>query len=201
MSYNENEMTNETYEPEYSANTETSYEEPSVSEDATPSAADYSPFNTANEPVQSQPQENIKSNLAAGLVGAFLGSLIGCALWILIWRMGYIAGIAGFVIGVCALKGYEKLGKTLDIKGAIVTVILMIVMIFLANKLAWSWDAYDALKDYGWTFFDVFRNLDYIMEESAITSYYYKDLVIGYFLTALSSFKLIIGAFGSAIKK
>lgn len=185
MSYNENEMTNETYEPE---NSET-----------TVRAEDYANFQNAKP--EQQPQPPVKSNLAAGIVGAFFGALIGCVLWIIIWKLGYIAGIAGFVIGVCALKGYELLGKTLDIKGAIATLIIMIVAIFFANKLAWSMDAYAALKDYGWTFFDIFQNLDYILEESELTSSYITDLIIGYVLTALSSFKLIIGAFGSAIKK
>lgn len=184
MSYDENEMTNETYEQ---------VEEMEVH------AEDYENFQDTQP--EAQPQPPVKSNLAAGLVGAFLGALIGCALWILIWKLGYIAGIAGFAIGVCALKGYEMLGKSLDIKGAISTVVIMIVMIFLANKIAWSWDAYDALKDYGWTFFDTFQNLDYILAESDLTGSYTTDLVIGYFLTALSSFKLIIGAFGSAMKK
>lgn len=187
MSYNENEMTNETYE------TTEPVEETEVH------AEDFANFQGTAP--KTQPQSPVKSNLAAGIVGAFLGALIGCVLWIIIWKLGYIAGIAGFVIGVCALKGYEMLGKSLDIKGAIATVIIMIAMIFFANKLAWSIDAYEALKDYGWTFFDIFRELDYILEESELTSAYTKDLIIGYFLTALSSFKLIIGAFSSAMQK
>lgn len=194
MSTNENEMTKETYESEYSEATEYTTEA-----EMTARAEDYENFQGTKP--EEQPKPPVKSNLAAGIVGAFLGALIGCVLWILIWKLGYIAGIAGFVIGVCALKGYELLGKSLDIKGAIVTVIIMIIMIFLANKLAWSMDAYDALKDYGWTFFDSFQNLDYILEESELTSAYIKDLVIGYFLTALSSFKLIINAFSSAMQK
>lgn len=185
MSYDENEMTNETYETT----------EPM--ENMEVRAQDYANFHNT-EP---KPQPPAKSNLAAGIVGAFLGALIGCVLWILIWKLGYIAGIAGFAIGVCALKGYELLGKSLDIKGAIVSVVIMIIMIFLANKIAWSIDAYDALKDYGWSFFDIFQNLDYIVEESELTSAYTKDLIIGYLLTALSSFKLIVGAFSSAIQK
>ena len=53
------------------------------------------------------------------MIGAFLGALLGCVLWIIIYRLGYIAGIAGAVIGICAMKGYEMLGKHLDKKGVI----------------------------------------------------------------------------------
>lgn len=144
-------------------------------------------------------QENIKrqkSNLAAGLVGAFLGSLIGCILWVVIYKLGYIAGIAGAVTGICAMKGYELLGKHLDKKGVIGSVIIMVVMIYFANKLAWTWDAYDAFKStYDVTFSEIYQEIGAIIQESDLTGSYYTDLIIGYFLTILCSIKNIIGAF------
>ena len=79
-----------------------------------------------------------KSNLVAGLVGAFVGSLIGCVLWVLIYRLGYIAGIAGAVTAICALRGYELLGGHLDRKGVIISTVMMLVMIFFANRLSWT---------------------------------------------------------------
>lgn len=158
---------------------------------------DYSnPYATA-EP-QTVALEQVEGNLIAGIVGAILGSLIGCILWVIIYNLGYIAGIAGLAIGVCAFKGYELLGKRLDVKATIITLIIMILMIFFANRLAWGIDAYNALKDYDWTFSEVFQNLDYIIEESDLTMYYYKDLIVGYLLTALSSYKFVINAFKAA---
>ena len=136
-----------------------------------------------------------KSNLVPGLVGAFLGSLIGCILWVVIYRLGYIAGIAGAVTGICALKGYEMFGKHLDKKGVIGSIIIMIVMIFFANKIAWSWEVYIVYSEYGYTFSDCFRALNEIIEFSELTGSYYGDLAIGYALTALSSYRNIISAF------
>lgn len=136
-----------------------------------------------------------KSHLVPGLVGAFLGSLIGAALWVAIYKLGYIAGIAGAVTGICAMKGYEMLGKFLDKKGVVGSVIIMLLTIYLANRLAWSWEAYDALKDYGYTFADSYRELDMILSETNLTAGYYGDLVIGYILTLLCSFRNIISAF------
>lgn len=143
-------------------------------------------------------QQNIqarKSNLAAGLVGAFLGSLIGCAAWVLIYKLGYIAGIAGAITGICAMKGYEMLGGHLDKKGVIGSVIIMILMIFFANKIAWSWEAYDSLKIYGWSFTEIFRNLGSILSDSDLVGSYIGDLAVGYLLTALASYKNIMNAF------
>lgn len=136
-----------------------------------------------------------KGNFLAGIVGAVLGALIGCAAWVLIYRLGYIAGIAGLIMGICAMKGYALLGGHLDKKGVIASVVIMIAACYFANKLAWTWEAYDALKEFGITFFDAFRNLGAIVSESGLTGPYYGDLAIGYGLTALASFRSIINAF------
>lgn len=156
---------------------------------------------TCKEKIQSSLQANQqeiqskKSSLVAGLVGAFLGSLIGCVLWIAVYKLGYIAGVAGAVTAICAMKGYAILGGHLDKKGVIGSVIIMLIMIFFANKIAWSWDAYNALKDYGWSFTETYQELGYILEETDLVGSYYGELIIGYLLTIVCSAKTIINAF------
>ena len=140
-------------------------------------------------------KQSEKSKLVPGLVGALLGSLIGCVLWVLIYRLGYIAGIAGAVTAICAMKGFELLGGHLDRKGVIGSVIIMLVMIFLANKVAWAWEVYAAWGDYGWSFSECFRYLNQILTEYDLMGAYVGDLVIGYILTILCSIRSIIQAF------
>lgn len=139
-----------------------------------------------------------KSSLIPGLVGAFLGSLIGTLLWIVIYKLGYIAGIAGAVTIICAFKGYEKFGGALDVKGVLVSVIMSVIMIYFANNIAWAWEAYDALKDLGYTFSDAYRGLHDILVETDLTSSFYMDLAIGYILTVICSIGTIISAFRSS---
>ena len=43
----------------------------------------------------------------------------------LVNQFGYIASISGVVMGVCALKGYQILGKKMSLKGIIICVILI----------------------------------------------------------------------------
>lgn len=153
--------------------------------------------NYESQPVAPAP----KSNLIAGLVGAFLGSLIGGVLWVIIYKLGFIAGLAGAVAMICAMKGYEMLGKTLDKKGVIACIIIVVITIFLANKLAWAWEIYDVYtKDFGaeMTFFDAFINADEIISYSELTFDYYKDLLIGYALTAWAAFGNVVEAFKGA---
>ena len=146
-------------------------------------------------------KESVNSNLALGLIGAFLGAMAGSLGWILLNRLGFIAGIAGYFIAFLAFKGYEKLGKSLDKKGAITCLLVTVVTIYLANKLCWSWDAYSALKDYGYSFGQCFGELGYILKQSDLMGSYILDLVIGLALTALSSFRAFASVFNSVTGK
>lgn len=134
------------------------------------------------------------SNLVGGLVGAFLGALIGSVLYVVVYQLGYIAGVCGFVMAVLALKFYEKLGGCLDLKGVIASIVVVMIMVFVSNKLAWSWSAYSALKDSGWTFFDCFRELDYIIETLELKGSYTSDLVVGFLISAIGCVRSFINA-------
>ena len=74
----------------------------------------------------------------------------------------------------------------------------MLIMIFFANKISWSWDAYSALKDYGWSFTEVYQELGYILDETDLVGSYYGELAIGYILTIACSAKSIINAFSES---
>lgn len=148
--------------------------------------------NQANKKMQ-------KSQFVPGLVGAFLGALLGAVLWVLIYKLGYIAGIAGAVTAICAFKGYEMFGKHLDRKGVFSSVVIAILVIFFANRIAWCWEAYDALKTYGYTFSDIYRTLGEILEASELTGSYYGDLIVGYLLTILCSLGTIIRTYKNSV--
>ena len=138
-----------------------------------------------------------KSNIITGVLGAFLGSIISCTLWIVLYNqnLDYIAGLSWVVriaIGIIALKGYELLGKCLDIKGVIITFLIIVVMIFLTNKLIWSLDVYKIYKDYTWTFIEIFNELDMILKHHELTSSYYTDLITTYVFTIIASVRFVI---------
>lgn len=146
-----------------------------------------------------QNKKAMKSQFVPGLVGAFLGSLIGAVLWVLIYKLGYIAGLAGAVTAICAFKGYEMFGKHLDKKGVFSSIVIAILVIFFANRIAWCWEAYDALKGYGYTFSDIYRSLSEIIEASELTASYYGDLIMGYILTLVCSLGTIIRTYKNSV--
>lgn len=141
-----------------------------------------------------EPKEEKKGNVFLGLIGAIGGSLIGVALWLLIGMVGFIAGIAGFVMLKFALLGYQKLSGKLDKKGAVISLFVAAFMVFGANVLEFvigickAYFEYEASFDTVWF---VVTNFVELMTDYDMWRGFWVNLVIGYGLSIWSSFSLI----------
>jgi hypothetical protein len=143
--------------------------------------------------------QNKGNNVVGGIVGGFIGALLGSVLWIIIYQMNYIAAIAGLAIAVCCIKGYQMLGGKLNLLGVIITSIITILMVYLANHFSLAIDIYSEFKmDYYITFFDALKAVPDFLEEPSIREAFMKDLLIGYLLTAIGSFSYIKKAYREA---
>lgn len=127
----------------------------------------------------------VNENVVAGIVGAFLGSLVGLACIVLFGRLNYIIVLSGVIMSVCTLKGYEWLGKKLSGKGMIISIVLMIIMIYLGNRLEIALKLAYSLKV---DIFTSFRAIPYLARMELIdTAAYYGNLVLLYLLTFIVS--------------
>ncbi len=79
-----------------------------------------------------------KENVVGGVVGALLGSLLGVVCIILLSQMGYVAALSGVLMAVGVLKGYEILGGKLTKKGIIISVVIMLLMTYIGDRLDWA---------------------------------------------------------------
>lgn len=131
-------------------------------------------------------------NLSAGIVGALLGSLIGVAVWVIIYKLGYIAGITGFIMTVCCVKGFEKLGGGLNRAGLWASLLIAIVMLAVGEYAALCLDLYSALSGYGYeiTVFECARALPAMMDGELMTSVI-GELAMGYVFMAVASISYI----------
>ena len=146
-------------------------------------------------PVVPAPKEE---NVIAGLVGAFLFFLVGVAIWFGIYQFGYIAAFAGLITIVCALKGYEFFGKAMSLKGLFGSLLISVLMIFLAEYICVGYEIYVAYKqEYDITIFVALRSVPDFLGDAEIRTPFITDLLIGYGLTLLGSFKTIANVFSS----
>ena len=74
--------------------------------------------------------------VANGIIGAVLGSLIGGFCIALLYQLDMVASISGIVLAFCTLKGYELLAGKLSTKGVVISVILMMVIPFVAYLIS-----------------------------------------------------------------
>lgn len=132
--------------------------------------------------------KNVSNNIFGGIVGGFIGALLGSIVWILIYQMNYIASIAGLAIAICCIKGYQLLGGKLNISGVVITSIITVIMVYLANHFSLAIDIYSQFKSYyEITFFDALRSVPDLLSEPDHRSEYMKNLLIGYLLTFIGS--------------
>lgn len=150
-------------------------------------------------PADNREDQKPAGNLLGGLVGACLGALLGGALWVLIGQLGYIAGLAGLVMAICALKGFQLLGGKLTVVTVLIVFTIVLITVYFAQRISYSISLYNAWKgDIDWTFFDAYRILPELVDNSPdLKSSFLGDLLIGLVLTVIGSF----GAFRNAIAK
>lgn len=130
-----------------------------------------------------------KENLPLGIIGAILGTLVGSVLWVVLGQVGFIAGIAGYVIVFCGMKGYGILGRELSKAGIVICVILSFLMIAGAEFVSLAITIYNEMGGlFAPTIWDAFGWIPEMMKESELALAVAKDLVIGYALAIWASY-------------
>ncbi len=135
-------------------------------------------------------------NVLAGVIGALIGAALGAGAIILLSQLGYVASISGLILAVCTLKGYELLGGRLTTKGIIISIALMLITPYLADRLDWAIVIMNAYT--GVTFGEAFALIPDLIEEGIIEQgEYIKNLLMIYGFAALGAF----GTLAKTIKK
>lgn len=136
-----------------------------------------------------------KENVIVGLVGAFIGALIGGGCIILMSQLGYIASVSGLILAVCTLKGYELLGGKLSGKGIAISIILMLITPYLADRIDWAILVMQEWSDIGVSFGEAFGVIPVLIADGAIVlTDYIKNLLMIYGFALLGAFTTVRGA-------
>lgn len=134
----------------------------------------------------------VRENILLGIIGAVLGVLLGAALWVFLGRIGFIAGIAGYAIVFCGMKGYELLGGHLSKGGIILCIILSFLAILAAEFVSLGITVHSELGEmYSLSMADSFRIVPELLKESELISAVAKDLIFGYALSIWASYSSV----------
>ena len=135
--------------------------------------------------------ETRSENVLGGIVGACIFSLGGCLLYFLVYQLGYIAAICGIATYVLAAFGYQLFsGKKETAKGMIISLVITLLALALAEYLCIAYEVYDAYRlDYDITFFDAVNAVPSFLtdpEYSDLRSSVISDVVFSYLLGGIS---------------
>ncbi len=83
---------------------------------------------------QSEQLSTAKSNAGKGILGALLFGLIGALPWAILYALGYFVAWAGLLIGIMAVKGYQKFDGIIK-KSTIALLALLIVLLVIGAQL------------------------------------------------------------------
>lgn len=133
-------------------------------------------------------------NIVTGIVGAFVGVIIGVVLWVIIYQMGFIAGIAGFVMMICAFKGFELLGGRMNIAGAVICIVLVLLAVYFAHNISVAISIMQEMDDV--SFSAAYKSIpEFRKLVSEFDKAYLHDLLFGYGLTLVAIIPSIKGKF------
>ena len=135
-----------------------------------------------------------QENFGMGVLGAFLGSLGGVVVIIALSRLGIVSAVSGLVMSLAALKGYEKLSGAISTRGIVVTIVIMVVMTFVADWIDWGIVVAEGLNV---DLPKAIQMLPKVMELGAIDmEAYFANLAMLYVFVAVGAAATIGSAFG-----
>lgn len=133
-----------------------------------------------------------RENVVAGMVGALVGALIGAACIILISQLGYIASVSGLVLAICTLKGYELLAGKLSGKGIVISIVLMLLTPYLADRIDWAILITQEWAEFGVTFGEAFVIFPELLKDGTVEmGAYIKNLLMIYGFALLGAFSVV----------
>ena len=132
-------------------------------------------------------------NKVLGTVGALVGALIALGVYLLLGRLGVIAAIAGFVAFITIFGGYYLLGKDMSSTGLIICVVILIITVYVSNRLDWAIEVSKALKDLGMSTSvgDCYKNLGTWLDIADSKGKYILNLVLSYVFTVVGGFSAL----------
>ena len=145
-------------------------------------------------------EENInkKENFIFGILGVIGVSLIGILAYILVGIAGYYVWVIPVFLTAMAFSVYKHLSGKISVISSFIIFILLIISLFIATFLEYTWRLYSFYKEeYIVTFWEVLKEApQIILETPVIKSDFIKDmlinggiLILGFIIAFISAYR------------
>lgn len=137
-----------------------------------------------------------------GILGAFLLSLIGGAIWCGLLWLDIFRPVCGIAIITFAIIGYRAFTKKNSTKGLVISIVVSLVTVVMANYLVLVMQVYEAYKI--WyesgeyftkvTFLAAIKGSYYYMSDAYVRGLVLRDLGLGVVFVLLGAVPFIVDA-------
>ena len=133
-------------------------------------------------------------SIGMGILGAAIGAVIGMIPWVLVYSFGYMASFLGFLIGICAKKGYDLArGRQTKIKGVVILVCVLLAVVLAEFVAIVALNMSDGFAE-GFTFGEVIEIVfSWIVTDGLVAVI--KELAIGWLFAVLGIFQMVAEIF------
>lgn len=139
-------------------------------------------------------EEPEKGNSLLGVIGAILGAALGGVVWVMVMQIGYIVGIVGVLIVFLSVTGYQKFSKSDAKAGRIISIIIALLMIVVANYAGYVLEYYQAIKELtggNGSLIDAIALSPEMMAQNRVWASFLGDLAIGLILSLVAGYRYI----------
>lgn len=96
------------------------------------------------------PDESVVITILKGIAGAVIGVIPGMLVWIVLGKLGFVASAVGLLMAGGIIFGYSLMTKKGEVPIAIsiaICAVVMIVSIYLAERIGWTWELAEMFKE------------------------------------------------------
>jgi len=140
------------------------------------------------------------ARMARGFVGALLGAVIGSAAWVLIGYVGFYASLAGYVIAMGAVKGYQTLKGPANRVAPWIIGFSVLFAVAQAEVVGFALQLVKYAKEEGMalSLLEAMGYLPELLSDPEVLGDMLPNILLGLLFAALGSFRLIKNMFAGA---
>ena len=148
---------------------------------------DFSVYNMADIPHE----ESGVITIIKVIIGAILGAIPAMLLWVVLGKIGVVAAVCGFLMIFCEMYSCsfmtKKNGNMNPVIAFVICAVVMLIAVYVCERILWAWELSDVLKEYGLTFSDCFTNFKSLIDGFELNADFTEDLIKSYIFAVIGA--------------